>query len=151
MLGGSIDVAVASQYTQGLNSALTSGVWNATQDQLAASGMTQAPGVAQYAYAQALAPQMQQNVGLGYQMAQAPLAYSQFEQQFGAQQAGLPLQYGLTEQQQAMQAGNYGLQYGLSSAGQGIGEAQFGLNYPLQVGAMLAGQFPNYQMATASA
>lgn len=121
--------SLINQYTQGLNSGLTSGVWNATQDQLANAGLTQAPGVAQYAYAQALAPYYQQNIGLGAQLAQAPV------------------QYGLTEQQVAGQLGQMPLQYGLNAAQLGLGEATNALNYPLNIGGGLAGMFPNYSSA----
>lgn len=136
--------SLVNQYTQGLNSGLTSGVWNTVQDQLAQSGMNQSPGVASYAYSQALAPYYQQNQQMAAQMAQAPLQYGLAEQQYGLQAGQMPLQYGLAEQGYGLQAGQMPLQYGLNTAQLGIGEATNALNYPLSIGSGLAGMFPNY-------
>lgn len=118
--------SLINQYTQGLNSGLTSGVWNNVQDQLASSGMSQSPGVAAYDYSQALAPYYQQNIATAAGLAQAPTQYYQNEQQIAAQQGQIPLQYGLNATQL------------------GLGEATNALNYPLNIGAGLAGMFPNY-------
>jgi hypothetical protein len=137
--------SLENQYMQGLNSGLTSGVWNTVQDQLAQSGMTQAPGVAAYNYSQALAPYYQQNLGLAAQQAAAPVQYGLQEQQL-AQQAGMmPLNWQQAQQTYGLQAAGVPLNYGLNTAGMGIGEAQYGLTYPLNIGSQLAGQFPNYQ------
>jgi hypothetical protein len=137
--------SLENQYMQGLNSGLTSGVWNTVQNQLAQSGMSQAPGVATYDYAQALGPLYQQNLGLAAQQAAAPIQYGLAEQGYGLQAGQLPINYAQGQQQYGLQAGQLPLGYGLNTAGMGIGEAQFGLQYPLNIGGGLAGSFPNYQ------
>jgi hypothetical protein len=87
-----------NQYMQGLNSALTSNVWNQVQGQLAQQGQTQAPGVAAYDYSQALAPYYEQNLGLAAQQAQFPFSYGLNAAQLGIGEAqfglGYPLQVG---------------------------------------------------------
>lgn len=139
-------VSLENQYTQGLNSALTSGVWNATQGQLANAGLSQAPGVAQYAYSQALAPYYQQNLQLGAQQAAAPIQYGLSEQQYGLNAGQLPLSFFTGQQQYGLNAGQVPLSYGLQSAQLGLGEATNALQYPQYIGAGLAGQFPGYQL-----
>ena len=121
--------SLINQYTQPLNAALTSNVWNQVQGQLGQMGMTQAPGVAAYNYAQALAPYYQQNVQQAANLMQQPIQYGLAEQQYGLSAGGLPMNY----------------QFG--TAQMGLGEAQNALQYPFNIGSQLAGAFPNYSTA----
>lgn len=139
--------SLINQYTQGLNSGLTSGVWNNVQDQLAASGMAQAPGVAAYNYSQALAPYYQQNQQLAAQLAQQPVQYGLAEQQYGLQAGQLPLQWQQAQQGYGLAAGALPLNYGLQATQLGLNEATNALNYPLNIGSGLAGMFPNYNFS----
>lgn len=139
--------SLENQYTQGLNAALTSNVWNQVQGQLGQSGMTQAPGVAAYNYAQALAPYYQQNVQLGAQQAQQPFNWLQQQQQYGLQAGQQPLQYGLAEQQYGISAAGMPLNYQAGINQQTLQEAQNALQYPFNIGSQLAGAFPNYSTA----
>ena len=59
--------ALAQQYTQPLTAGLTAAVNNQTQAQLAQSGLSESPQIAQTVEAQAIAPYIQQNQQAGYQ------------------------------------------------------------------------------------
>ena len=59
--------AYAEQFTQPLNAGLTAAVNNQTQAQLASSGLSESPQIAQQVEAQAIAPYIQQNQQAGYQ------------------------------------------------------------------------------------
>jgi hypothetical protein len=59
--------AYAAQFTQPLNAGLTAAVNNQTQAQLAQSGLSESPQIAQTVEAQAIAPYIQQNQQQGYQ------------------------------------------------------------------------------------
>ena len=61
--------ALAQQYTQPLNAGLTAAVNNATQAQLAQSGLSESPQIAQQVEAQAIAPYIQNNQQQGYNLA----------------------------------------------------------------------------------
>ena len=58
--------AYAAQFTQPLNAGLTAAVNNQTQAQLAQSGLSESPQIAQTVEAQAIAPYIQQNQQQGY-------------------------------------------------------------------------------------
>lgn len=58
--------ALAQQYTQPLTAGLTAAVNNQTQAQLAQSGLSESPQIAQTVEAQAIAPYIQQNQQAGY-------------------------------------------------------------------------------------
>jgi len=58
--------AYAQQFTQPLNAGLTAAVNNQTQAQLAQSGLSESPQIAQQVEAQAIAPYIQQNQQAGY-------------------------------------------------------------------------------------
>jgi hypothetical protein len=139
--------SLVDQYTQGLNAALTSNVWNQVQNQLGQSGMTQAPGVGAYNYAQALAPYYQQNIGTAAQMMQQPMNWYQQQQQYGLAAGQQPFNWLANQQGYGLQAGGVPLQYQFGTAQLGLGEAQNALQYPFNIGSQLAGAFPNYSTA----